>query len=216
MPKSQMVSPSQSRQKGFIRFEPVPVNQYSKTIKEELKSFSSEQLVRIQRDMMICRTFETMLNEIKLRGAYQGIEYNHKGPAHLSIGQEAAAVGQAFHLGIDDHIYGSHRSHSEILAKGLSAIAQLDDKTLTDIMETYFDGQCLKIVEADSSGSVSELAVDFLLYGALAEIFGRQAGFNKGMGGSMHVFFPAFGIYPNNAIVGGSADISVGAALFKK
>jgi len=32
----------------------------------------------------------------------------------------------------------------------------------------------------------------------------------------MHVFFPAFGIYPNNAIVGGSADISVGAALFKK
>ena len=216
MPKSQMVSPSQSRQKGFIRFEPVPVNQYSKTIKEELKSFSSEQLVRIQRDMMICRTFETMLNEIKLRGAYQGIEYNHKGPAHLSIGQEAAAVGQAFHLGIDDHIYGSHRSHSEILAKGLSAIAQLDDKTLTDIMETYFDGQCLKIVEADSSGSVSELAVDFLLYGALAEIFGRQAGFNKGMGGSMHAFFPAFGIYPNNAIVGGSADISVGAALFKK
>jgi len=36
------------------------------------------------------------------------------------------------------------------------------------------------------------------------------------MGGSMHAFFPPFGIYPNNAIVGGSADISVGAALFKK
>ena len=32
----------------------------------------------------------------------------------------------------------------------------------------------------------------------------------------MHAFFPPFGIYPNNAIVGGSADISVGAALFKK
>ncbi len=31
----------------------------------------------------------------------------------------------------------------------------------------------------------------------------------------MHAFFPPFGIYPNNAIVGGSADISVGAALFK-
>jgi 2-oxoisovalerate dehydrogenase E1 component len=31
----------------------------------------------------------------------------------------------------------------------------------------------------------------------------------------MHFFTP-FGIYPNNAIVGGSGDISVGAALFKK
>ena len=38
---------------------------------------------------------------------------------------------------------------------------------------------------------------------------------NKGMGGSMHAFFPPLGIYPNNAIVGGSGDIAVGAALFK-
>src|ERR1017187_3428363 len=32
----------------------------------------------------------------------------------------------------------------------------------------------------------------------------------------MHAFFPPFGIMPNNAIVGGSGDISVGAALYKK
>ena len=32
----------------------------------------------------------------------------------------------------------------------------------------------------------------------------------------MHAFFTPFGIYPNNAIVGGSADIAAGAALFKK
>jgi 2-oxoisovalerate dehydrogenase E1 component len=36
------------------------------------------------------------------------------------------------------------------------------------------------------------------------------------MGGSMHAFFPPFGVMPNNAIVGGSADIAVGAALFKR
>jgi len=36
------------------------------------------------------------------------------------------------------------------------------------------------------------------------------------MGGSMHAFFTPFGVYPNNAIVGGSADISVGAALYKR
>ncbi|HEY3388329.1 MAG TPA: thiamine pyrophosphate-dependent enzyme, partial [Prolixibacteraceae bacterium] len=37
-----------------------------------------------------------------------------------------------------------------------------------------------------------------------------------GLGGSMHAFFTPFGVYPNNAIVGGSGDISVGAALYKK
>lgn len=37
-----------------------------------------------------------------------------------------------------------------------------------------------------------------------------------GFGGSMHAFFLPFGIYPNNAIVGGSATIATGAALFKK
>ena len=32
----------------------------------------------------------------------------------------------------------------------------------------------------------------------------------------MHAFFAPFGVYPNNAIVGGSGDISVGAALYKR
>jgi 2-oxoisovalerate dehydrogenase E1 component len=216
MPKSQMVDPKQMRKGGQIEFRPIPVNQYQKSIKEELSRYTPQDLTRIQRDMVVIRTFETMLNEIKLRGAWLGVEYMHAGPAHLSLGQEAAAVGQAYHLGIDDHIYGSHRSHGEILAKGLSAIQKLDDQALMNIMKNYFGGQCLRIVEKDASGSVKDLATDFLIYGTLAEIFGREIGFNKGMGGSMHAFFPPFGIFPNNAIVGGSGDISVGAALFKK
>ena len=61
-----------------------------------------------------------------------------------------------------------------------------------------------------------DLARDFLVYGALAEIFARETGFNKGLGGSMHAFFTPFGIYPNNAIVGGSADIATGAALYQE
>ena len=55
-----------------------------------------------------------------------------------------------------------------------------------------------------------------MLYGTLAEIFGRENGFNRGLGGSMHAFFTPFGSYPNNAIVGGSGDISVGAGLYKR
>ncbi|OQY03826.1 MAG: dehydrogenase [Planctomycetales bacterium 4572_13] len=216
MPKCQFVKPDDARKSGQIEFKPIPVNQYNKSVKDESKRYGKDDLVRMQRDMTIIRTFENMLNEIKLRGAFMGIEYMHNGPAHLSIGQEAAAVGQAYHLGIDDHIYGSHRSHGEILAKSLSAIEKLDDKTLMQIMENYFGGQVLKIVEKDSNGSVKDLATDFLIYGTLAEIFGREPGWNKGMGGSMHAFFPPFGVYPNNAIVGGSGDISVGAALYKK
>lgn len=216
MPKSIDVNPDLVRKSGQIDFKPIPVNQYKKSVKDELKRYGADDLVRIQRDMVLIRTFETMLNEIKLRGSYMGIEYMHNGPAHLSIGQEAAAVGQAYHLGIDDHIFGSHRSHGEILAKGLSAIEKLDDATLMQIMENYFDGECLRIVEKTAEGTVKDLAIDFLVYGTLAEIFGRESGLNKGMGGSMHAFFPPFGVYPNNAIVGGSGDISVGAALFKK
>jgi len=215
MPKSQFVDPKDVRKSGFVEFEPIPVNQYDRSLADEAGRLGAEALVGIQRDMQIIRSFESMLNEVKLRGAYEGIEYNHKGPAHLSIGQEAAAVGQAFGLGVDDHIYGSHRSHGEILAKGLSAIAKLDEDALMEIMKTYFDGVTLRVVEQGFDGSVKELAVDYLVYGALAEIFGREAGFNKGMGGSMHAFFPPFGIYPNNAIVGGSGDIAVGAALYK-
>jgi 2-oxoisovalerate dehydrogenase E1 component len=216
MPKHQMIMPDDVRRAGFVEFQPIPVNQYNKTVKDEVKQYGKDELKRIQRDMVVIRGFETMLNEIKLQGAYKGIAYNHRGPAHLSIGQESAAVGQAYLLDVDDHIYGSHRSHGEILAKSLSAIQKLDDDTLLKIMKTFFDGACLRVVEKGFNGSVKELAIDFLLYGALAEIFGRDAGFNKGMGGSMHAFFTPFGVYPNNAIVGGSGDISVGAALFKK
>lgn len=216
MPKQKMISPAECRRAGFVEFQPIPCNQYAKSVKDELKNFGAADLVRIQRDMTVIRGFENMLNEVKLKGSFGGIEYNHRGPAHLSIGQEAAAVGMAFTLDVEDHIYGSHRSHGEILAKGLSAIERLDDASLMNVMKSFFGGAALKVVEQDFSGSVKELAVDFLLYGALAEIFGRENGFNKGMGGSMHAFFTPFGIYPNNAIVGGSGDISVGAALFKK
>ncbi|MHC4714440.1 MAG: thiamine pyrophosphate-dependent enzyme, partial [Planctomycetota bacterium] len=186
MPKCQFVDPEEARRPCEIEFRPIPVNQYARSLNEELDRFSADELRRVQRDMEILRAFESMLNEVKLRGNYKGIEYNHRGPAHLSIGQEAAAVGQAFRLGPEDHIYGSHRSHGEILAKGLSAIERLDDDALTRIMEGYFDGACLRVVEKDSPETVKGLAVDYLLYGALAEIFGREAGFNKGMGGSMH------------------------------
>jgi len=216
MPKIQFIDPSEVRKAGEITFQPIPVNQYNKTVEEEKTNFSNEDLLRIYRDMVVIREFETMLNLIKIRGDYNGIAYNHPGPAHLSIGQEAAAVGMAYTLGVEDFIFGSHRSHGEILAKGLSAIEKLSDEQLMQVMESHFDGTTFAPVKNGHSGTVKELAIKFLIYGTLAEIFARETGFNKGLGGSMHAFFTPFGVYPNNAIVGGSGDISVGAALFKK
>ncbi|MDD4453506.1 MAG: thiamine pyrophosphate-dependent enzyme, partial [Proteiniphilum sp.] len=216
MPKVQNIDPSQVRKPGFVEFQPIPVNQYQKSVKEEKDNFTNEEFKTIYHDMVLIREFETMLNLIKTKGEYNGTSYNHPGPAHLSIGQESAAVGMAWTLTVDDFIFGSHRSHGEILAKGMSAIHKLDDAQLTEIMKTFFDGTVFDIVKKDFNGSVKELAKRFLVYGTLAEIFARKSGFNKGLGGSMHAFFTPFGVYPNNAIVGGSGDIAVGAALYKK
>lgn len=217
MPKSQFIDPEVVRRSGKITFTDIPVNQYNKSIEDEKANFSSEDLLRIYRDMAVIREFETMINMIKTTNEYNGVSYNHPGPAHLSLGQEASAVGQAYLLDKEDYIFGSHRSHGEILAKGLSAIEKLSDAELMDTMEKFFDGAILRVVEGkQKTNSVKELAIDFLVYGTLAEIFARETGFHKGLGGSMHAFFTPFGIYPNNAIVGGSADIATGAALFKQ
>ena len=186
MPKSQIVEPAEERKAGTIRFAEIPLNQYKQDIAKEKEAYGAEALVGMYEDMLLIRVFENMLQSIKTQGSYEGIEYDHKGPAHLSIGQEASSVGQAFLLGIDDHILGSHRSHGEILAKGMSAIRKLDDQSLIEIMENFLGGDCYRVVEKEGSDSVKDLARNFLLYGALAEIFGRENGFNRGLGGSMH------------------------------
>jgi len=216
MPKSILINPTIERQKTRISAPQIPVNQYGSDPKREAKLYGTANLVRIYRDMLIIREFETMLDRIKKEGSYEGIAYNHKGPAHLSIGQESAVVGMAYHLELDDLIFGSHRSHGEILAKCFVAIDKLGEAALQQIMESYLEGAPWRVVERFAQGSLKDVALDYVLYGTLSEIFGRATGFNKGMGGSMHAFFPPFGVMPNNAIVGGSADIAVGAALFKR
>jgi 2-oxoisovalerate dehydrogenase E1 component len=216
MTKLITIDPSEVRVQSVLETPDLPINAYVSDPAKEAAKYGTPDLVRMYRDMVYIREFETMLDRIKREGSYQGIEYNHRGPAHLSIGQEASVVGQAYHLTPDDFIFGSHRSHGEILAKSLSAISKLGEQELLTIMRTYMDGAALRVVETFSRTEVRELAINYTLFGTLAEIFARVSGFNKGMGGSMHAFFPPFGVMPNNAIVGGSADIATGAALFKR
>ncbi len=49
-----------------------------------------------------------------------------------------------------------------------------------------------------------------------AELLGKEAGYCRGKGGSMHIADPATGNLGANAIVGGSAGIATGAALSSK
>jgi 2-oxoisovalerate dehydrogenase E1 component len=217
MPKTITVDPDTLRRSARLSFPDVPVHAYERSLAAERVKRGDRALTEVLRHMLLVREFETMLGAYKATGAYRGIAYSYKGPAHLSLGQEGAAVGAALALEPIDHIFGSHRSHGEFIAKGLSAIARLSESDLGAIMEQHARGALLRTVErhlpADSTPAVAE---NFLLLGLLAEIFMRANGFNGGMGGSMHAFFPPFGVFPNNAIVGASAGIATGAALRKK
>ena len=109
MPKSLYVDPDKMRAEGKITFKDIPINVYKKSVKEEVEegNYTKEDLLRIYRDMSICREFEDMLNQIKTQAKYADVETTYPGPAHLSLGQEAAAVGEAYLLGKDCLLYTS-------------------------------------------------------------------------------------------------------------
>ena len=136
MSKAQYYDPNQLRAPGKISFSDIDVCQYQKTVKDELKSglFTKEDMLRIYRDMEYIREFETMLKSVRLTKAYNGVEYTYTGPAHLYLGEESAAVGQSYLLDKNDFIFGTHRSHGEVLAKGLSAIEKMSDEELLEVM----------------------------------------------------------------------------------
>jgi len=215
MVKALAVDPTEVRKRKTIDLGQIPVNAFSKSFNESLTDLGNEKIIFSFKTMLIIREFELMLEEIKKQGKYQEVAFKYAGPAHLSIGQEASAVGQALALDSADIILGSHRSHGETLAKGLFAIEKLSEqelKTKINSIETKHIVEKFKSTKT----SIKDQAIDIFLFGLISEIFGKQTGFNKGLGGSMHAFFTPFGIYPNNAIVGGSAPIATGIALYNR
>ncbi len=147
MPKSIFIEPKEVFAKSKIPVSEIPINTYDRTLEQELGNYSTADFLQIWQDLCAIREFETILNEISTKGSYKGVAYNHAGPAHLSIGQEVAAVGMAFSLGPEDFIFGSHRSHGEILAKGFFSIRKLSESELSNILESYRDGAMLRPVE---------------------------------------------------------------------
>lgn len=116
------------------------------------------------RKMRLIRQFEEGAEQAYMRGLIHGT-------MHLSIGQEASAVGICVALEKRDKITSTHRGHGHCIAKGG------DPKLM------------------------------------FAEFFGKETGYCRGRGGSMHIADVSQGNLGANGIVGGGLPIAVGAAL---
>lgn len=96
------------------------------------------------------------------------------GTCHLSVGQEASAVGAIAALDEEDMITSTHRGHGHCIAKG---------------------------------GKLPQM---------FAELLGKETGYCRGRGGSMHIADLEKGNLGANGIVGGGIPIATGAALASK
>ncbi len=79
-------------------------------------AFSTDELLEMHRRMLVIRVFE----EERVSGLYRDGEV--PGFVHLSIGQEASAVGACWPLRASDMITSTHRGHGHCLAKGLDPL----------------------------------------------------------------------------------------------
>ena len=75
------------------------------------KKLNTKELLKFHRKMLLIRKVE-----LKIANLAKNKIINT--PVHLSVGQEAIAVGISENLKKTDQVLGNHRSHSHILAKG--------------------------------------------------------------------------------------------------
>src|SRR5947209_8814428 len=134
---------------------------------EQVPELSPLQLRSMLSTMYRIRTFEEKVDELFMRGEVHGT-------THLSIGEEATAVGAVAALRSDDYTTSTHRGHGHCIAKGAD----------------------LNLMEA--------------------ELLGRETGYCRGRGGSMHIADTSKGNLGANGIVGGGIPIATGAALTAK
>lgn len=84
----------------------------------DLGNRSTDSLLEDLRKMLFIRLAEEAVADLCLSG-------EAKCPCHLSIGQEAVAVGLSRHLSARDRVFGGHRSHAHYLALGADLTAML-------------------------------------------------------------------------------------------
>ncbi|HUC05599.1 MAG TPA: dehydrogenase E1 component subunit alpha/beta [Acidimicrobiales bacterium] len=82
---------------------------------DDQEILSPSELVELYRRMLVIRRFEERVAALYRDGEVPGF-------VHLSIGQEASAVGACWWLRPDDVITSTHRGHGHCLAKGLDPL----------------------------------------------------------------------------------------------
>ena len=86
---------------------------------------SADDLLEMHRRMLVIRGFEQRVATLYRAGEVPGF-------VHLSIGQEASAVGACWPLGPADVITSTHRGHGHCLAKGLDALGMFAELMARD------------------------------------------------------------------------------------
>ncbi|RPI24238.1 MAG: pyruvate dehydrogenase [Acidobacteria bacterium] len=189
-----------------IHCEDIPAYRFSGSLRTELESgrLTDKQALELLEDMLMVREVEEMI--VRLRsGAYEPIrDFNYRGPTHVSVGQEASSVGACSALNHLDRITTTHRGHGDSVARGCAAIRRMTEDQLR-----------LRLPDspAASRNLLVEEALTDHIYRTIAELFGKEDGYCKGRGGSMHIADFSVGHLGANAIVGGNVPIATGAAL---
>ena len=204
---------------GFIELKSkIPKFQYQKSLKEELeeKNLTEKDCLDILKCMLYIRNFEEMIQELRERkGRYGSLRYLYIGATHLSIGQEATSAGAISAINLDDYITSNHRGHGDALAKEYFAIENMDKSSLKDFLtedKDIFDFLGFSL-EGKEEEQLREYARSLVLFRAIAELFGKEAGYCRGRGGSMHIADFKRGHLGANAIVGGSLGMAVGSGI---
>jgi 2-oxoisovalerate dehydrogenase E1 component len=155
-------------------------------------------------DMLAIREMEEMIVRLRGGGGYEPLPaYDYRGPTHVSIGQEASAVGASSVLRLTDNVTSSHRGHGDAIAKGFSGLRQMSVEQLRARLGRV-DG---------TADELLAVALEDHVYRVIAELFGKDEGYCRGRGGGMHIGDFATGNLGANAIVGGSVPIATGAAM---
>jgi 2-oxoisovalerate dehydrogenase E1 component len=184
----------------------IPAYRYRGNLASELEAgrITAEGAVDLLEDMLVVREVEEMI--VRLRsGAYEPLlHFNYRGPTHVSVGQEGCSVGACAALALSDYITSTHRGHGDSIAKGCIALRAMTGEQLR---------RRLTDSSASTRDALLEEALADHLYRTIAELFGKEDGYCKGRGGSMHIADFSIGHLGANAIVGGNVPIATGAAL---
>ncbi len=206
-------------EKGFVKVGgEIPKFRYDRSVKEEIDSgrLTVDRALDLLKCMLAVRNVEEMLVELRVnRGRYGPLRFLYRGPTHLSIGQEAMAVGAISAITPQDYITAHHRGHGEAVAKGYFALREMNNAHLMEYLDK--NGDLVRYlglkVDREDKDLLFEVALRIHLFKVIAELFGKEYGYCKGRGGSMHITCSEFNHLGATAIVGGCMGLAVGSGI---